>query len=132
MPLGVTSCRTSLGNCSVRPSLCWLSTTSVTGPGQQRRARRRASGLMSGTKSMASSALLMARAKGAPLGPTFCLHQAIDRVGPAGAGTQSVHGLGRKRDELPFGQCLNSTMNNVARVLRVTNVDDDRRHGQWF
>ena len=85
---------------------------------------------MSGTKSVASSALLMARAKGAPVGRPFSSHQPLDGVGPAGAGAEAVDGFGRKRDQLPFGQRLNGTMNDVASILGVTNIDDDRRHGQ--
>jgi hypothetical protein len=29
---------------------------------------------------------------------------------------------------LPFRQCLNSTMNNVAIIFRISNIDDGWRH----
>ena len=45
---GETACRTFGGSCRTRLSGCESSTTSVTGPGQHRRASRRAKGHMSG------------------------------------------------------------------------------------
>ena len=54
------------------------------------------------------------------------LQQPLDGVGPAGAGGEAVNGFGRQRDQLPFGQCLNGTMNDVAGILGVTNIDDNR------
>ena len=99
VPFGVTIWRTSRGNCCVKPSLCSLSTTSVTGPGQQRRASRRASGDISGTKSGASSALLMASVNGWLAGSAFDLQQSLDGIGPAGAGGQAVNRFGRQRDQ---------------------------------
>ena len=56
----------------------------------------------------------------------------VRRHRPAGTGRQAVNGFGRQRDQLPFGQCLNSTMNNVAGILGVTNIDNNRRHRQAY
>jgi hypothetical protein len=61
-------------------------------------------------------------------GPTLHPEQSLHSIRAASTGRQSIHGFGRQGDQLPFRQRLNRTMNDVATVFGITNINDGGRH----
>ena len=56
--------------------------------------------------------------------------QPLDGFGVAGAGADAVDRFRGKRHQLPFGECLNRSMNDVSSIFGVSYIDDNWRHGQ--
>ena len=90
-------------------------------PSERRQIRHKVQGLLGA---------LDRRRHGVTRRATLHLQQSFDGIGPARTGRESVNGLGRQRNQLAFGERLNSTMNDVTGVVGITKIDNNGRHRQ--